>query len=1028
LDTVSVYVLDGRPDDQDAPAREPRILPVGEAGELALGGHQLAAGYINRPEQTAAAFVDTRHGRLYRTGDRARIRNDGTIECLGRISDGQVKLRGQRIELGEIEQAALRTQGCHGAVASVVAGNLVLFCTVDRRGGIDDDVLESCRSWLPRFMVPNDVVLLEEFPRLPSGKVDRRRIGRDYKESSGPESSDNAAFVDDLERRLCEAGERILGSPVDSTTILSKLGMDSLQSIRYASMLRNQGLDVSAIEVLGAKTLRDLYLLVAQGESRERGHGPRGLPSLLDGATLAHASKQVGERLDEVEDVFACTPLQASMLAETAANPVAYCNWIEVLFPRDSSVETITAAFRSISQCNQILRTGFLHYRGKYVQVVWKSLVSSQILAVREFDNRFSLDTDDAFLEPFRVQIRDTCDGGGPGALVQLHHALYDGWSVDLMLLDLDSYLRGKGVHQRPPFSSVAEDRASTPSRVTDASKRFWAESFLNFQPCPPPDLRETTAGQHQTLTHGVRVNMDPKTIRSFSMSLEVGPQVVFQAALLWLWAGLVGREDVVIGSVGSGRTSHVPHVDQVMGPCLETVPLRLDLSKMRTIREVLDSVHAANRAALPHSSLPLLDIKRVAGFLPGQALYDVIFVYQESLHSGDRGGLLLKEVARLDNLETRLLVEVEPVDNYFHFRITYQTEAWSPAQAELLMEQFRYVVGHLVEHVNADVSSVRDCFPSALLSSHNVAPPSGSLPGNTNLAALVSAASRRAPDDPAICFARSTADSVTITYRQLDAVSNRIAWLLRGFGVREGMVVAIIMEKSVLLYEGILGILKAGCAYLPLLPSTPFARIATILRQADVQFCLADTAAKDALRRLDCKLLDLQAVDVHQARGEPLPVRIGSEQIANVVYTSGTTGAPKGVCVTHLNIASNLDVLSRLYPVEKGSRLLQSCSQAFDVSVFEIFFAWTRGMCLCAAVNDVLFADLERAIRFLKVTHLSMTPSVAALVRPQAVPRVRFLVTAGEPMTEELLKSWGAHLYQGKRRVPRDDTLGLAP
>src|SRR5205823_6083790 len=129
---------------------------------------------INRPDQTVAAFIESPYGRLYRTGDKARMHSDGTLECLGRIEFGQVKLRGQRVELGEVEHAALRTPGCHGAFAVIVSNILVLFCAVDDIDGMEARISRSCRDWLPGFMVPGDIVLAQEFPRLPSGKVDRK--------------------------------------------------------------------------------------------------------------------------------------------------------------------------------------------------------------------------------------------------------------------------------------------------------------------------------------------------------------------------------------------------------------------------------------------------------------------------------------------------------------------------------------------------------------------------------------------------------------------------------------------------------------------------------------------------------------------------------------------------------------------------------------------------------------------------------------------------------------------------------------
>ena len=166
LDTVSCFII--AIPESDTEQSEIRILPQGEVGELAVGGYQLATGYINRPEQTNSVFVDSPFGRIYRTGDKARLLPNGKLECFGRLSDGQVKLRGQRLELGEVEQAVLRTSGCHSAVAAVVGSILVVFCAVDA-GVTEDAVLKHCADWLPQYMVPGEVVLMSGFPRLPSG-------------------------------------------------------------------------------------------------------------------------------------------------------------------------------------------------------------------------------------------------------------------------------------------------------------------------------------------------------------------------------------------------------------------------------------------------------------------------------------------------------------------------------------------------------------------------------------------------------------------------------------------------------------------------------------------------------------------------------------------------------------------------------------------------------------------------------------------------------------------------------------------
>ncbi len=1020
LDTVSAYVIEV----SDSPGTaQPRVLPLGEAGELAVGGFQLASGYINRPEQTAAAFVDTQYGRLYRTGDRARIRPDGVLECLGRISDGQVKLRGQRIELGEVEQAILRTKGCHGAVASVVAGILVVFCAVDGSPGMAEAVLESCRSWLPRSMVPGDVVTMAEFPRLPSGKVDRKRLSNDYATSwrSGAEG-EPAIQETPLSRQLRETAEQVLGSPVRATALLSASGMDSLQSIRYASSLQRLGMRVSAIDILDSRTLSDLHALVSSRSkdgvlSMDDAYANQRLLDLdLDDVPAAFPIADASS----IEAVVECTPLQVSMLSETASNSRAYCNWIELAFSEGCTVDQVRSSLGRLAQANETFRTGFSYYNGRFIQVIWQTLQGSQIVAVEEFDLHFRLDTDESLLRPFHVQIRGS-NTAKIRALIQIHHALYDGWSVDLMLIDLDAMLRGNDLLARPQFRQLVAHRISASESQAAAASQFWAETLLGFQPSATPELLATAArrGEQQTGITEEALGIDPHRVKRLAHDLDIGVPVIFQAALIWLWTRLAGQEDVVIGTVASGRTVPVRGVEEIMGPCLETVPLRTNIGQVRAIVELLETIHAANRALLAHSSLPLAEIKKAAGILPGNALYDILFVYQESLYSRQKDQRLVNEVAHRDFLETKLLFEIEPTGGDFTCRLTYHVDFWTRSQAETFINEFRCVLTHILDGSHKDVTSIRRCFPPTLLSQHNIQPLS--FADRAGLAELVRRSATEFPERTAICFANSISDggleTETVTYRELDMMGNRIARFLRSHGSPEGGVVAIVMEKSVLLYAGILGALKAGCAYLPLLPTTPEARVSTILEQARVALCLVDTDSKRNLEHHipDCSMLDLQTAALDQYPGSRLDIGHGDgSKIANIIYTSGSTGTPKGVCVTHHNIASNLDVLSRIYPVKDKPRLLQSCSQAFDVSVFEIFFAWTRGMCLCSAVNDVLFEDLERAIRMLEITHLSMTPTVAAIVSPASVPTVEFLVTSGEPMTEKVAEAWVDQLYQG--------------
>ncbi|KAK0710305.1 hypothetical protein B0T26DRAFT_654462 [Lasiosphaeria miniovina] len=1024
LDSVSSFILEIL-EDSNSSEFQFRVLPLGEIGELAVGGHQLADGYLNRPEQTAGAFIDTTYGRLYRTGDKARISRDGSLECFGRITDGQVKLRGQRIELGEVEHAALRAPGCHSAFAAVISSILVLFCALDGDDGALLTIQQSCKAWLPGFMVPGDIVLSSEFPRLASGKIDRKKLVSDYSDIRETKKPSTICFKDELEQRICSLAAEVLETDLDPNQSLSSAGMDSIVSIKFASVLRTAGFEVGAIDIMSSRTLSALHSRIL-GIQKLIGTAAIGLSSWHN--TTVSFSDILAEKpelqthfdLDDVVSVFSCSPLQAAMLGQTAADSRAYCNWIELNFPDTHSEESIRSWVFGLAQRNEILRTGFVFYHGRFLQVVSRELKQSQVSVVHgPLPREFEMQKEDDFLQPFRVQISKCPNAAGRSTVLQLHHAVYDGWSMDMMLSDFETLSRGEQPKPRFQFQQVlAYHESELFQKHCNEAREFWAENLLGFQPATLPNLRPDTALTSAVRSAAICLDISPDSLKTRLRQIGCSPQTVFQAALTWIWSLMIGSEDVVLGSVTSGRTMPISGLEDIIGPCIATVPLRTNVSQIRTIKDLLCSIQAANRSALFHAMLPLSEVRKAAGIRSWQPLFDAMFVYQESLHSKSRDVSTIREVNHQDYLETKLLVEVEPGRDLFLCRLTFHADTFPDDQMALLNQSIRALVPYMLENLGSELSVLQRALPEKLLSIYNPNPTTYS--GIPDLAKGVENIAASFPTKDALCFAdllsNGASKTRTISFHELNTTANKIAWHLQQCGLREGDVVAVILEKSILLYAGILATLKVGCAYLPLLPTTPIARVDEIVRHAGVRLCLVDTAAMQKLQeKVPCNILDLQSVGMEEyRRDENLNVSAEPSRPAYIIYTSGSTGVPKGVCITQLNIMSNLDVLSKIYPVKANSRLLQSCSQAFDVSVFEIFFAWTQGMCLCSATNDTLFEDLGTSISELNITHLSMTPTVASLVDPADVPGVEFLVTAGEAMTEAVARKWAKHLYQG--------------
>ncbi|KAF2457979.1 hypothetical protein BDY21DRAFT_20445 [Lineolata rhizophorae] len=1020
LDTVSALIAAPPSANKSPQNSDFEVLPVGQVGELVVGGHQLSKGYLNRPEQTAAVlFGHQEFGTLYRTGDKARMLLDGTLECLGRIQSGQVKLRGQRIELGEVEQVASKAHRCRFAVASVVDGILVVFCLAQNDDLSVENIMQVCKDWLPAFMLPGDVIILRELPSLPSGKVDRKRLEADYKRRN-TQNTRHDSGLDSNGREILSILEDVLGQNINPESSLTASGIDSLLAIRVASSLRSAGYPLAVVDVLGAHTFLDLLARVQSPGKQPRPEEPAQLlDPFKNSREAALDDGAISNSKFHIEDIIDCSPVQAAMLAEVAVQSSSYCNWVELAFSPGSEVYDLVKMLNALASKNEILRSGFLLCKAakhSFVQIIWRSLEDSQFQMVDEFSRDYTLSSTESLLRPLRFQLLKSDNSR---VLVQIPHFLYDGWSMDLMVEDLKIATKGNNLPDRPQFREVVKYTSKlTGSGPRTESAEHWQNLMQDFRPCLLPNFNGTVVqDDHLTSTRHV-FDLPLDRLKKAAAAARCTPQVFFQAAMAWILTSYLGNGDVVFGSVSSGRSIPVTHIEEIIGPCITTLPVRAKISQMRTVQDLLSTIQAQNRSMLEHGDVPLRELKSLCGFRPGSLLFDVLFVWQETLSSRMSTSDAVTIIDSKDKLEFNLVLEVEPFPESVTVKVNYRSSSLPASQVDLLLRQLDDLVDFLMAHYDAPIEQVDSCFSTPSLSIQNPYP--DTLLIDNGLSGAVEAMARESPEKEAIAFGRLGADkdmkTEVVTYVQLNKSANKLARLLRSRGIKQGELVCVWMTKSIDLYIAILATIKAGAGYVPLVPETPYDRVQSIVEQSGVSVCFCDDTTFSRTQNIGFgEVVDVPAVNLKGFQDHNLNLPFQGSDFSYAIFTSGSTGKPKGVLVTHANLASNLRVLGEIYPVTDDSRLLQSCSHAFDVSVFEIFFSWYSGMCLCSASKDDLFNDLERAIREFRVTHLSMTPTVAGLVNPQNVPTVKFLVTAGEAVTEHVMRAWaGKGLYQG--------------
>ncbi|KAK6395688.1 hypothetical protein LTR65_010708 [Meristemomyces frigidus] len=429
----------------------------------------------------------------------------------------------------------------------------------------------------------------------------------------------------------------------------------------------------------------------------------------------------------------------------------------------------------------------------------------------------------------------------------------------------------------------------------------------------------------------------------------------------------------------------------------------------------------AYNAAVYRHRFTALADIQRFAG-TAGQSLFDTVFVYQKtSSASHDRFSWpVIRETAAVDYVAS---MELEIISNEVIIRLTVDSSQIPEMHAELLVLQYEYMLSQL--------SGCFEISAGEFGRLHSISPAKeASLPSNTTLLHnFVEAGAREHPDRPALEFLNGSpsTEKRTWTYKQLDERGNQIAQLLRQRNVGEASIVAVRMQKCAEASFAFLGVLKAGCSFLALDPDLPQARQEFILQDSGASIMFTDDAS-GVIAGVEVVQLTERLLEGHAV--EPITTTVFPDATCYCLYTSGTTGAPKGCEITHENAVQAMLAFQRLFAGhwDHDSRWLQFASYWFDVSILEQFWSWSVGITVVGAPRDVVLDDLAGFIRRARVTHIDLTPSLARLLHPDNVPGLHegVFITGGEALKQEIIDAWGSKHAICNGYGPTEATIGV--
>ncbi|WP_181442174.1 non-ribosomal peptide synthetase [Streptomyces tateyamensis] len=1046
----------------------------GEVGELYLGGAGLARGYLGRPELTAERFTAApTAGRLYRTGDLVRRRPDGEFEFVGRADD-QVQIRGFRVEPGELEAALGALPGVRAA--AVVAGPdatgepcLRAFYVPAPDGPAPDAVRRALATRLPAHLLPAAVQALDALPLTGHGKTDRSAL---LARSAG-ERVPGAPPRTPTEALLVDVWSQVFGFRVGVDEPFDELGGHSLRAMRILARIAERcGVEPAPADVLGGRTVAELARTVdelaravdelaraveeltptADGPARnDDGDAPTadgparnddGDAPTADGPARnddGHAPLASAQARYWFIDQFAPDPAISNVsigltvtadprpteapAGAPAVDERALAESIAELVRRHPALRT------AYVQTPQGPRARVLPWTGTTAELVetldlrgapGTAAVRFAQQAARPFDL-----TRPPLLRAVLARTAEACWEIG----LTIHHIAVDGRSVEILLADLAEVYPALAAHRAPAERPAGPDPAAVARWEQSRLDRhpdlleYWTRALDGAPPLldltpgetrpPQPSFRGATVGRR--LPTGLRGTLD-RTARR----LGATPYMVLLAGLLTVLHRYTGQRDLVVGTPVGDRPQAA--FESTVGCFVNTLPLRVDLAGDPGFAELVDRVRAVTTEAYAYRALPferLVEKLAPTGRRAHHPLFQVMLVLQQIEATELR---LPGATVRFDGElpADRARFDLTVVLDRDRLAVEYATDLFDAAFAERLAD-------HLVRVLTAAgadpaigldrIELLSDAEREQVLAFGRGAPARRPGPVHDRIAGP--------PGRPAV-----VCEDESLDYAELDAAVNGLARVLVGYGLPPGTPVAVCLPRSVRSVVAMIAVHRAGGVYVPMDPAFPDERLRQLLADAapPLAVCTGGPGGTaDRLRALAAG--PLTAVDARQPdAGTPPTVRLGEDDVADIMFTSGSTGRPKGVLLTHGGLANLVAAKVELFDVRPDSTVLQFVAFGFSVSISDVYMTLTTGATLVVRGDAELAGeDLAELIRRHAVTNLVLPASVLAAVPDTDLPSVRAITVGGEACSAALVDRWAPGRHFVNAYGPTEATTATA-
>ncbi|MGD2092758.1 MAG: amino acid adenylation domain-containing protein [Candidatus Aminicenantes bacterium] len=1056
LNNTFVYLLD----------RWMHPVPPGAIGELYLGGEGVARGYLNRPELTAEKFILAHSSWLmadsvmkqvisqspmshqlstmsyiYHTGDLGRWLPDGNMEFLGR-KDHQVKIRGLRIELEEIENQLLVHHQIKEAVViarqdNVGEGYLAAYIVPGSAALNDPDNMNELRSYLslklPGYMIPSHFALLEKIPLTPSGKVDRKALPEPGFTSKG----NYVPPQNDTETRLATIWAEVLGldkkkvgihdnfflsggHSLKATTLIGRIHKDFCVGIPLAVIFKNPTIKDVSHYIMQSK--ESLYLSIVPVEKRE--YYP-----------LSSAQKRlfVIEQMDPGKVTY---NMPAVLEVRGQLDRNRFAQSLKKLIARHGNLRT---SFQLIAgepvqyvhdkvefeiEYRQSLVNGHWSWGGKGESSSLKGqdrgLVSSSLkieTIVREFIRAFDISRA-PLLRVGLIKIKEK----DHILMFDMHHIISDGLSIQIFIREFTAFYQGEVVPElRIQYNDFSHwQNAELDAAALKKQEDYWLKCFAGEIPVLtlPYDFPRPAIQSHDGSSLKFKINREQtRQLKQLAQESETTAFILLLAVFNLLLSKLSEQEDIVVGSPVAGRRH--PDLESIIGIFINTLALRNYPAAEKCFYEFLAEVKQNSLEAFENQDYQyeeLVEKIQPTRDLGRSPIFDVMLVIQNmDMEYLDIPDIQLKSFEYPHHTSKfDMTVNVLEKDHHLDFTLTYCTAIFTENTIRRFIDYFKRALDAILKDATQKIAGIdilTEDEKKQLLYDFNLT--HQDYPGDRTIHRLFEEQAQQTPRHIALVAKEEKSkgqrvdgkqEVLHLCYRELNKRASRLARLLRNKGMTRDTIAAIMMDPAPEMIIGILAVLKAGGAYLPIDPEQQAGRVAYMLKDSRaLLFLTREQAAHGSAFAVPFLAIDRPELYKGEANNPEEKSEPGD--VVYTIYTSGTTGKSKGTLIQHKNLANYVYWFREKVHLTVRDRSVLTSSFSFDLGYTAIYPSILSGCQLHVIPRDTYRspADLIGYIHQQGITYIKVTPSLFTTIventkfSPTVCPGLRLVVLGGE-------------------------------